>query len=353
MTRKHLNSRFMKHLLTPGLTFILCMLATPLSGQTPTKGATTDATTDAPKDAPTSPITVNPEGEAADLTWTYTFKFDKTEEAVRIVLPIATGVSLEVVDFKNARPLYTQIEAKRREYSFKAINKTEGLELKFRVSGDTTRFRSSKMTIGYAVGTSALSFSEVDAPAPLPSRVRMMFGVGASVRADDFIDYKLSEDSNTLFVDLDSRARAEGYLGALFELKRFKKDKRLDALVSLQFGEGDRGALTGFLFGFGYQINPSLSIVGGYSLRRGEELSPGFVLAAEDFIREQQAADNPNFRRFDLNNVKARFDGLSLVRPGTMDRIFPGNPIISSFNTGFSIGIAIPLDVMRVFRDQN
>ena len=157
-------------------------------------------------------------------------------------------------------------------------------------------------------------------------------------------------------MDTDSRTRAEGYLGAMFKLKEIgNKKKRLDALVSLQFGEGDRGALAGFLFGLGYQINPSLSIVGGYSLRRGEELSPGFERAADLYIAEQQGSDDPavarEFQRFSQLPGEARFDGLGLVRPGTADRIFPGGPIINSFNSAFSIGIAIPLDVVSLFKE--
>jgi len=299
--------------------------------------------------------------EQTGLTWMYELNVaaDKDKRIVKLVVPVSANVGLEMTSTDNLQNVYTTIEEQRREYAYRPIADNQASFVAFTIwATDSTKFKKGQASIGYAQGEAALVHSDVEAPKPLPNGIRIMFGVGNSFKLDDSAEFAITDDGKTLVLEQDSKNRAEGYIGALFKLKEIGKAKRrrLDALVSLQFGEGERGALNGFLFGLGYQINPSLSIVGGYSLRRGQELSPGFRAAASQFITEQKQSSDPNvardFERFELNDDSLMFDGLPLNRPGSEGRFFPGRPIINSFNSAFSIGIAIPLDLVGVFKNK-
>ena len=137
------------------------------------------------------------------------------------------------------------------------------------------------------------------------------------------------------------------------------KKKSIDLLVSLEFAEGTTETLDGFTFGLGIGLNRYIEIVFGYTLRKGQELSLGFRGEAARIAREQQAAMNPVYSRFLLNADQTLladvelYDGFPLNDPSNPGvRFFPGDPITNSFNSSFSIGIAIPLDLGALFRKE-
>ena len=190
------------------------------------------------------------------------------------------------------------------------------------------------------------------------SLVRPVIGGGFTKLNDDFIDFKEVGDSDDhIFTDNDSKLRAEVMGGALFKLREFKGGQTVDLAVNLEFADGGDSVLDGIFVGLGFGLTPAIEIVGGYSLGRGKELSRGFQRAMGRFIEDRQGnTDFPELQNIALENgvitnIKD-YDGLPLSYTSgdeTM-RIFPGNPINNSFNSKFSIGVLIPIDIWKTIK---
>ena len=95
-----------------------------------------------------------------------------------------------------------------------------------------------------------------------------------------------------------------------------------------------RGHLTntidGLVFGLSKRVSGYLNFVVGYSLIRGKELSPGFQQSASQLIKKIDLQKYPNYERFkgfkpDGSRAKQKLlDGLSLMEPGTKEKILSG-----------------------------
>ena len=202
--------------------------------------------------------------------------------------------------------------------------------------------------------------SEMDVPSreKKVSLVRPVIGGGFTYLNDDFVDFKEVKDTDEhIFTDNDSKLRAQAMGGALFKLREFKNGQTVDLAVNLEFADGGQSVLDGIFVGLGFGITPAIEIVGGYSLGRGKELSRGFQRAMGRFIEDRQGdAKFPELRNIALaNGVIANikdYDGLPLsyANDDATMRIFPGNPINNSFNSKFSIGVLIPLDVWKTIK---
>lgn len=188
-----------------------------------------------------------------------------------------------------------------------------------------------------------------------------LFGPGLTRLGDDYVDFKEVRDGDEhIFINNDSRFRPELMAGALLKLKEWKNKKTVDLVLGLEFTEGGQDALDGVFFGLGFGLTDNIEIVGGYSRSLGKELSPGFKRAMGHFIKEHET--DPSFRDIDLvDGVIADikdYDGLPLymdikTEDSTTKRkkIFPGNPIVNSFNSRLSFGILFKFDILKVFED--
>lgn len=186
-----------------------------------------------------------------------------------------------------------------------------------------------------------------------PSAVRPMFGGGASFPQDDRVNFQV-KDGHLLVVN-DSPARAAALVGLMFTVAEwrgpFRKPHPISVFFSLEFAEATTKVLDGFLFGLGYDLTPYLSVVAGYSLARGQELSPGFRREAQRVVQTQLAANNAAFKSFEgLESDDERYDGLPLTAPGASVPFFVGSPIVESFNKSWHVGLAIPVSLKKLLQ---
>ena len=197
---------------------------------------------------------------------------------------------------------------------------------------------------------------------PLSSFVRPVISVGLSTAMDDHIDFRSIRDTDDFIViGNDSRTRTELSTGALFRLKEFGKGsssnwrKTIDLVFQFQFAEGGQSALDGLFFGGGIGVTRHLELIAGYSRGLGKELSFGFEKAMGAYIKENQA-EYPSVH-LDSDGVisdKRHYDGLPLKRLQPDDdenmtkvRIYPGEPLVDSYNSKFTIGFAFTFDIWK------
>ena len=216
-------------------------------------------------------------------------------------------------------------------------NKASGLKWKFAINGA----KAGTATTG--------------GPEALPSNVKLLFGVGADIGLDDYIDFKEEtvDDKPFLLTVNDSQFRASGQVGLAFKVADWKK-KPVDIFASLNFVDNTAKTIDGFVFGTSIGIAKNLGIALGYSLRKKSELSFGFRRAAAQFLTD--TTDKNLKARFPLSggvldNDKL-FDGLPLVDGNAM-RYFPGSPIVDSFNHAFFIGLTFPIGFKTLFAGAN
>lgn len=180
------------------------------------------------------------------------------------------------------------------------------------------------------------------------SLIRAATGVGIAWLQDDHVDFK--ENDGRIYIENDSRYRPEALVGVLIRFSEFKlrgSPRNLNAALKLSMTEGGSGTVDGVFVGVGLQINPALVIVGGFSRRKGKELSPGFQRAMGREI--QSNPEKFGHIHLDGDGQVASiqdYDGLPIPKD-----LFAGEPIIDSFNTKWSIGIMVPLDLWKAIKE--
>ena len=152
-----------------------------------------------------------------------------------------------------------------------------------------------------------------------------IFGVGASVGIDDYIDYKVVDDQ--LLVVNNSQIRPAGFGGLSFPV-----NDKVGILLGGEFGTEARRSLDGFVLGVTYCVAKPLSIGLGFGLRRGQEFSPAFDRAAKQ--------QDPT-----LYNDPTNYDGLKLKDTKGVNK-FTTPPLIDSHNKTFWIGIVVPVSIL-------
>ncbi len=185
--------------------------------------------------------------------------------------------------------------------------------------------------------------------------VRAVISAGVSYLTDDHEDY--TKNNGALLVSNDSKVRASGLAGALFRIGDvdtwWGQDRQLSIVTSFQFTQGSSGFLDGFFLGGAVEMNPNLHFTGGFGLRKGKELAPGFRAAAAELIAERAAANDAAYRRFvgydRSQKDEAILDGLPLNTPGKETPFFPGEPIVDSYNWSIFFGVSVPVKVTELF----
>ena len=177
-----------------------------------------------------------------------------------------------------------------------------------------------------------------------PASVKLLLGPGLTKGSDDHVDFKeVREGDGNIFIENDSRWRSELMAGVFHEFP-LPKGVNTGPVFALEFRAGAQGVLDSVFFGWGVSINkiPHAIFVVGVSRGRGRELSPGFKRAMAEHHGHIHSLED--------------YDGLSLYRPDPVPKdpnrtvkIFPGDPVIDSYNTKLSIGVLLKIDVMKVF----
>lgn len=184
------------------------------------------------------------------------------------------------------------------------------------------------------------------------SLVRPVIGWGVTRLIDDFVDFKT--EGGRILIENDSKWRSQLMTGGLIKLHEFKNKSTIDIAANLEFAVGGK-YVDGFFFGGGFGIPQKLEFIIGYSLGRGTELSHGFRQAMGHFIKKHKRDRRfPEFEGVDLvDGVVADlkdYDGLPISyinHRGEEERIFPGDAIIDSFNSKWSFGVLIRLDIWK------
>ena len=187
------------------------------------------------------------------------------------------------------------------------------------------------------------------------SRVRTVIGWGITRLTDDFVDFKMEGDR--ILTENDSKWRSQLMTGGLINLHEFKNKNTIDIAANMEFTVGGK-YVDGFFIGGGFGFAHKLEFIFGYSLGRGTELSHGFQRAMGQFIKKHKRDRRfPEFEGLDLvDGVIADikdYDGLpiSYIRHGEEEKkIFPGDAIINSFNSKWSFGVLIPLDIWKLIK---
>ncbi len=307
--------------------------------------------------------------DRSTILWEYIFKFSNFEPdeilTINISLPDNKDLVISIPDSKVVSENRARGEWK---FKFSKPAPKNSFDVKIIVAGGKHRFKDEAIEWSVEVADTVVKKNLIVGPSTKidPSLFRAMVGGGAGVLIDDQIDW-ITKD-NHLLVENDSRTRASVLAGGLFYVKPFvekitlsslkTKSKLIneliktvdfillkpirfltdDILLSFEFSEGTSQTLDGFVFGLSKRISRYLNFVIGYSLRNGNELSPGFRRSANQIIQANKENDNT-------------LDGLPLEDPNSEngDNFFPGDPIISSFNSAIHVGFVIPIDLKGFF----
>ena len=181
-----------------------------------------------------------------------------------------------------------------------------------------------------------------------------VLGVGFTWGKDDVVDFSVVDDE--LQVVNDSRQRYALNPGVRFPVGR------LDIVVAANFEGKTSNAFDGVMLGLAWRVQEKLSVGGGYALRLGQELAPGFERDAERLVGDllDDPAHKEDYERFrciadedcggDRDRQKA-YDRFPLVDPRTMkDNAFIKGPLAPSTNTSFFLGVFIPFNIAALFQ---
>ena len=175
--------------------------------------------------------------------------------------------------------------------------------------------------------------------------VQPVLGVGGTWGLDDTVDFRVADDH--LLVANDSQQRYAVTPGLLFR----GVWRKLDAIVAANFEGKTESAFDGVMLGVAWRIHEKLSIGGGYVIRLGQELSPGFEGSVEELFDDP--ALSTEYERFrcvvecgSSREQQRAYDGFPLLDPHSpKDRLYIGDPIIPSANKSLFLGVFIPLNL--------
>lgn len=187
------------------------------------------------------------------------------------------------------------------------------------------------------------------------SLVRPLVGWGITRLTDDFVDFKTEDDR--ILTENDSKWRSQLMTGGVINLYEFKNKNTIDIAANVEFAVGGK-FVDGFFIGGGLGVQHKIEFIFGYSLGRGTELSHGFQRAMGQFIKNHKRDRRfPEFKGIDLvDGVIADikdYDGLPISyinHRGEEEKIFPGDAIVNSFNSKWSFGVLIPLDIWKLIK---
>jgi hypothetical protein len=132
------------------------------------------------------------------------------------------------------------------------------------------------------------------------------------------------------------------------------------AFVSLKFSPDASQTFNGFTYGLSHALHKRLDVMFGLSFSAHNEVSPGFIAAATNTVKVQQAASNKYYAPWSLaalqGNGPTAFDGFPtqlLNADGTTGPlIYGGAPLILHYHSGFFIGVAIPVSFRNAVSGQ-
>ena len=309
------------------------------------------------------------------ITWTYTFTVKDAKKGQQITINLSLPSSKDLI-FSSTPAEVKRDDSSAGKWGLEVTADKSYEEIVITVTGSKNRFKDSQINLYIKVTDSAgklIKKESVVEPGPAvvedpaaPALVNSMIGVGISRFVDDSIGFKFTEKE--VLIENDSLFRPVFLAGALFYVKPFL-DKHWwlkplgwctdDILLSLAFANGtSQNSIDGFIFGLSKRVSNNLNFVVGYTLGRGTELSPGFQKSASQLIKKinrdiKKYPKYKRFKRFKPNGnreTQKLLDGLPLEDPTHEDKekFFPGDPVISSFNSAIYIGFVFPIELKKM-----
>lgn len=123
-----------------------------------------------------------------------------------------------------------------------------------------------------------------------------------------------------------------------------------EGFVSIKFAPQSSQTINGYVIGGSYAIAHYLDVLIGYALTPVNEPSPGFRIAAAQYVTQQQQLGldlnfNPTAM---LNNAQNAFDGFPIT-DSNGKLIYTANPLEIHYRGGAVFGVSIPFTFSSVF----
>ncbi len=129
----------------------------------------------------------------------------------------------------------------------------------------------------------------------------------------------------------------------------------LGVFVTANFGSGSNQTISGYSIGATYAIGKHLRALAGFSLTPISEISPGFQIAASQYVTKNPTLF-PGINPSNLaTNSFGAFDGIQFTATApasgaapTSTIYYPGSITETHYRGGFIIGVALPIDIFNL-----
>jgi hypothetical protein len=129
----------------------------------------------------------------------------------------------------------------------------------------------------------------------------------------------------------------------------------LGAFVTANFGSGSNQTISGYTIGATFALGKHLRALAGFSLSPISQVSPGFQIAASQYVAKNPTLF-PGISSTNLaSNAFGAFDGIQFTSTApaagsaaTSTIYYPGSVTETHYRGGFMIGVAMPIDIFNL-----
>lgn len=179
--------------------------------------------------------------------------------------------------------------------------------------------------------------------------VQAVLGGGGARLGDDFEEFAIK--NNRLVLINDSQYRPTALAGALIRLGDLW-GRQASIHTAFQFTQGGPSFLDGVSLGLAYEVNRLAHLSAGVALRKGKELSPGFLRTAANTIGGATSGSPfAVFKDYDPSSKdRSPLDGLPLFTDSDNKvPLYGGDVIVDSYNWSLYFGVAVPVRISEIF----
>lgn len=199
-----------------------------------------------------------------------------------------------------------------------------------------------------------------------PSGVEIEIGMGSRIGGPQVSNYQTN--NGVLSITNLGRATPQLLTGLGFEFcdptvqqqnSAFCKNSfssRLGVFVTAQFGSGSNQTISGYSLGMTVGLGKYLRGLAGFSLTPVSQISPGFAIAASQYVAKNPSLF-PGINPANLaSNSYGAFDGIQYTSTAPMAGAspsaviyYPGSVTETHYRGGFLIGVAMPINIFKLF----
>jgi hypothetical protein len=129
----------------------------------------------------------------------------------------------------------------------------------------------------------------------------------------------------------------------------------LGAFVTINFASGSNSTISGYTVGGTYAFGSHLRLLAGFSLAPISEISPGFAMAASQYVTKNNSLFLGVSPANLASNAYGAFDGIQTTSTAPASGAAASNVIYYSgsitethYRGGFVIGVAMSIDVYKL-----